>query len=273
MRQTHPATMAIAWATASLAFVLGMSPPLSAAGEPPPSPAVTAPAIEPKAEAILRQWSDYVSDIAHFELAATDTMDTVLASGQKLQYAHRHKAIVSRPGRLKIESLGDELNRVLWLDGTQATVHDIQHNVYARTQAEGTLESVMDLLLDTYGVTMPMADLISNDPYAILTADVRRGDYMGEHHVDGTLCHHLAFRQQEIDWQMWIEVGQSPRLCRMVITFKQLPGQPQYTLEEIQMTPLKDVPASTFQFTAPKDAVEIELEPINNDSRDTPAPE
>jgi hypothetical protein len=39
------------------------------------------------------------------------------------------------------------------------------------------------------------------------------------------------------------------------------------------MTPLKDVPASTFQFAAPKDAVEIELEPINNDSRDTPAPE
>ena len=54
------------------------SPPLCAAGDVPASAEVAAPAIESKAEAVLRQWSDHARDIAHFSLDITDTMAPLL---------------------------------------------------------------------------------------------------------------------------------------------------------------------------------------------------
>ncbi len=42
-------------------------------------------------------------------------------------------------------------------------------------------------------------------------------------------CHHLAFRQKAVDWQIWIDAGDEPVPRKLVITFKQQAEQPQYT--------------------------------------------
>ena len=45
----------------------------------------------------------------------------------------------------------------------------------------------------------------------------------------GKRCHHLAFAQEHVDWQVWIEDGAQPLVRKFVITYKDEPGAPQYT--------------------------------------------
>jgi hypothetical protein len=49
------------------------------------------------------------------------------------------------------------------------------------------------------------------------------------HSVRGVRTHHLALRQESLDWQIWIEAGERLVPKKFVITFKDLPGSPQYT--------------------------------------------
>ena len=75
----------------------------------------------------------------------------------------------------------------------------------------------------------PLVDLIVSDPYKDLTARVRSGEYLGTGYVLETKkCHHLAFRQDSVDWQLWVEDGPNPLPRKVVITQKDSPTRAQY---------------------------------------------
>jgi len=58
---------------------------------------------------------------------------------------------------------------------------------------------------------------------------VENGRYFGVDSVLGYNCHHLAFTQDNIDWQVWIEDGPLPLIRKFVITHKNEPGEPEFT--------------------------------------------
>jgi len=80
--------------------------------------------------------------------------------------------------------------------------------------------------------------------------------------VDTRKCHHVAFRLENIDWQAWIDAGEQPVIRKLVITYKNRPGAPQYTLKLISSTVLDSVPAAAFQFEAPAGCEKIEFLPV-----------
>ena len=45
----------------------------------------------------------------------------------------------------------------------------------------------------------------------------------------GVNCHHLAFTQENVDWQVWIQDGPQPFIRKFVITHKNEPGAPEFT--------------------------------------------
>ena len=53
------------------------------------------------------------------------------------------------------------------------------------------------------------------------------GKDLGSGVIDGVECDSLAFRTEEVDWQIWIAHGDRPYPCRFVITTKQLTNRPQ----------------------------------------------
>jgi len=101
---------------------------------------------------------------------------------------------------------------------------------------------------------VPMADLLIGKTYDSLLADVESGTYVGLHAVGDTKCHHLLFRQENIDWQIWIDAGKQPLPRKLVITYTQEPDQPQYvaTMDNWDLAPA--VSEETFTFTAPAGA-------------------
>jgi hypothetical protein len=110
-----------------------------------------------------------------------------------------------------------------------------------------------------YGIELPLLDLFAwgtenADESAILGAiDV------GPSTVLGVATEHYAFRQSDVDYQLWIEPGEKPLPRKYVITTLSEPSQPQHVmlLTWTLNPPLDD---ATFEFVPPPGALPIVLE-------------
>jgi hypothetical protein len=225
-------------------------------------PAPGSARIEAKADRILREMSEYLKTAREFTFHAEVSYDSVLTSGEKIQYGGAADVSVRRPDRLHVEYSGDERQSLAIFDGRTFTVHDVAVNVYAATEVPAGIDAATDRMVEQYGVSVPVADLTYADPYATLTENVQAGSIVGRHSVDGTPCHHLAFSQDSIDWQIWIEDGPRPVPRKLLITYKEEPGSPQYTARLSGWDFQPRFSDHYFQFHPPEGADEVEFLPI-----------
>jgi hypothetical protein len=76
--------------------------------------------------------------------------------------------------------------------------------------------------------------------------------------VLGTTCEHYAFRQADIDWQIWIQKGANKLPRRLVITSRTDEARPQHTATYTwNLAPSFN--DETFAFHAPADAGKVVL--------------
>jgi hypothetical protein len=226
-----------------------------------------APSIDPQAEKIMQAMNAQKKKDVKANLEIVDTMDEISEAGQMIQYSHVRKLVISEPKRFWIESTGDITNTTIWKDDTTFTLLDRSANAYAQAPAPGTIDETMDMLLDTYGVTTPLADLLSDNLYAVLMKNVKTCRYLGLHYADGMKCHHIAATQKDIDWQIWINAGDTARIRKIIITYKQKPGAPQYTALLKSFNEVSQLPENTFTFKAPEKANKIPLLPVKKRSK------
>jgi len=227
------------------------------------------PSRDPQAEKIIKELNEQKRKNIAASVEVVDTMDEVLESGQKIQYSHVRKLKVSEPKWFWIESTGDITNTTIWKDDKTFTLLDRDNNAYGQVAAPGSIGETMDMLVDKYGVTTPLADLLSDDLYSVLMKNVKTCRYLGIHHVEGIKCHHIAATQKNVDWQIWVDAGDAPQLRKIVITYKQRPGSPQYIATLKSFTKLDQIPEDTFIFTPPDGAKKIPLLPVKKSNKKT----
>lgn len=220
-------------------------------------------AVDPKADAVLRALSNRNQQMQAAVFRLADTIDEVQPDGRKLQFAHIREFTVVRPDKLKVETTGDVNSRTLWIDGKTLTVLDRTENVYAQLPDPGTIDEAINLLQEKYNMSLPASDLLTTNLYESMTAACDAIDYIGIGYVGEEPCHHLAFAGGKIDWQMWIAVGDQPMLRKMVITYKNMPGEPQYTLRLLSVGDADRIPDSVFTCLIPAGAEKIEFQPVD----------
>lgn len=214
-------------------------------------------AVDEEAKTILQAMSDHLKASTNFTFTVADTIDEVLPSGQKLQYSHLRNVTIRRPDLMKVKTTGDINNRSFFKDGKKVTLIDDNHGVFAWIKDPGDIDEMMVFMLEKYGVSTPLADLLSADPYAVLTEEATSGTYEGIHHVGGLKCHHLAFTGIDIDWQIWVDVGAVPAPRKLLITYKKLPGEPQYTAVIEKSEILPELSKDDFKAEVPADYEKI----------------
>jgi len=87
-----------------------------------------------------------------------------------------------------------------------------------------------------------------------LMEPVEESAYLGAVEINGVVCRHLAFRTDEVDWQLWIAEGNRPLPCRYTITSKWVFAAPQYTVTYTNWQVDPVISSATFDFTAPDNA-------------------
>jgi len=193
-----------------------------------PAAATVTPQVSAQADRILQDMSDYLKAAKEFSVRAEILYDDLLPSGQKLLFSGRNDIAVHRPDRLYSHSTGDTGEKRLWFDGKQITLLDDRHGVYATEKAPGTIDATLDHLIKELRFTPPLSDLLYSDPHTVLRRGTLYGFHVGISDVGGHRCHHLAFIENSVDWQIWIDDGLMRVPRKLAITYKTLPGAPQF---------------------------------------------
>ena len=207
----------------------------AAAGGQPPTSADRAAGSETRvlsseATAFLKAMSDYVSSQPTIELTFDSDIEVITPQLEKIQFASSGELLLSRPDKLRAHRVGGYSDVELIFDGKTVSINGKSANGYAQFDAPGSLDHLIEALRSGHGVSMPGADLVQSNPYAVLVADVEEAKYIGRGVIDGRECEHLAFRNFDTDWQLWVEVGERPIPRKLVITSKTISSAPQYTL-------------------------------------------
>lgn len=215
--------------------------------------------IDPQAEPILRKMCDTLDGAKAFRLRVNATTDRVVEIGQLAQFHRTSEITVVRPDRMYVVTDSDDGHWSAWYCKKKLMVLDRDANAYATEDVPGRIDKMLDYMADEYDVVMPMADLFVGKTYESLLADVDSGSYVGLHSVGDVSCHHLLFRQANLDWQIWIDAGEKPLPRKLVITYTQEPDQPQYvaTIDDWDLSP--SVSEDTFKFTPPADAKNVSM--------------
>ncbi len=215
--------------------------------------------VAPRAEEILRAACQYLADAPWFGLTAEIWREHVDQSGQKVQYTRSVDLEMKRPNRLHVEIHSSYTDRGFWYSGKELAVLDRKHNFFSTTSMPANLDATLDAAHDQFGIDLPLIDLVVSDPYKNALAHVESGRYLGLSSAMGFSCHHLAFSQQNIDWQVWIQDGPQPLIRKFVITHKLEPGAPEFTGLIRGWDFLDRISDSEFAFEPPKGAMKVQM--------------
>jgi hypothetical protein len=230
-------------------LALGLATPVLAQDTPPGQE------ITPEARAVLDRMSAYLKNLQAYTIQAHGTRDEVIEHGYKLQHNETASLQVQRPNKMRAEVSGDLRNREFVYDGATITIDSPDDNVYATTPATDKLGTLIGDLLDR-GVELPLIDVLYQATAGTLTENVRTGQLVGDAEIEGVDCDHLAFRQTDADWQLWVEKGDRPLPRKIVITTRHEVGEPQFSAVLTWNTQPKFTKDS-FTFVPAKDAHKI----------------
>lgn len=209
------------------------------------------------AKSVLKAMADYVSSQKTIELKFDSDIEVVTPLLEKIQFASSGDVLLSRPDKLRAHRVGGYADVALFFDGKTVSVLGKNVNGYAQFDAPGSVDRLIDVLRAGHGVSMPAADLLLSNPYQVLVAGVREAKHIGRGVIDGVECEHLAFRNFDTDWQLWVEVGKNPIPRKLVISSKTVNSAPQYTLRvkswKTDVKPARDA----FVFTPPSGAKKL----------------
>lgn len=218
--------------------------------------------IDPFVVKLVKQASDYLSLYKSFSVRSDVTTEEFLPNGQKIQLSRTSRALVRRPDRMYAEVDSDIGTTRFYFNGKMLTRFDVDNNIYASIAAPGTLEDAFDHAMEWFQVDAPLADFLTGNLYDNFIANTRSGMYAGLHYLLGKQYHHLAMTTENVDFQIWIVDDIAPLIHKIVITYKHLPGEPQFVayLSDWNFTP--QTPDMVFEFHPPIDADEIKFLPV-----------
>src|ERR1700722_3586493 len=108
-----------------LAWVVLLMGGARAVADPAPT---TQPGVDPVADQILHQTSDYLAQTPAFSVHEEVWKDVVLSSGHKIQVTRSVDMDVRRPDRFHVEAKAHKKGRSIWYDGKTLTVLDRETN-------------------------------------------------------------------------------------------------------------------------------------------------
>ena len=211
---------------------------------------------------ILKAMSDYIDAQQSIALLFDSDIEVITPELQKLQFASSGQVLLDRPNKLHVTRHGGYADVDVYFDGKRATIYGNNLNAFASLDLQGTIDQLIDKLRDG-GIDAPGADLMFSPAFEGMSADVIDARHIGRGVVDGVECEHLAFRDADTDWQIWIEVGPKPIPHKYIITSKTLTGAPQYTLRISGWKSNTQPPADAFAFKAPAGAKQIDLSALS----------
>ena len=243
---------------AAALFALGT---LAVSATLPPGTRAQTPAVDPAATKILQRMTDYVGSLKQFSVHTENTLEDVLASGQRVDVGVSANVIVSRPNKLRAERKGDLISQTFYYDGKTLTLYNPSDKVYATEPAPGTIEGVLDFARESLGLTVPVADLVYRDAFTLLMQEVTFAAVVGKAVIGGVKCDHVVFSRPGVDFQVWVADSGRPLPRKYVVTDTGTPARLSITTVMSEWNVAPAVADARFTFVPPQGAKRIAFIP------------
>jgi hypothetical protein len=202
-----------------------------------------------QAKAILMRMADFMAKARSFRVDVRGSYDVYEETGQKIEFSETRTIIIARPDRLRVdrqESNGDR--SVFLFDGKVITLSSLSQNVYAQTPKPGSVDNAIAYFVRDLGMKLPFSTLLQTTAPQELERRTKTLDYVEKTSIFGAPAHHLAGRGADIDYQIWVADGDRPLLQRLVLTYPNEKGQPQFRAQFSNWNLAPEAPASLFAF-------------------------
>lgn len=218
-------------------------------------------AVNPEVMKAFEKMGAFLRAQTSLHLVAETTTDQIDDSGQKLQFSAVVDLFARRPDRLRVDIASDRMHRELFYDGKTFTQYAPEVGFYASFEAPPTIAELIDQLQERYGIDLPLEDLFYWGSDKVDLSEIRAATDVGPSQVSGFDCEHFAFRQKDVDWQVWLAKGPEPLPLKLVVTTTSQRAQPEH-VAVLKWDLATKAPDATYHFVPPPTAHQIEIERV-----------
>ena len=223
---------------------------------------------------ILQNMARTLAKAKQFSVTLSSSYDAPQENGQMVEFGALREIQVKRPDKLRVDvqkSDGDQ--RIMVFDGRQIIVHNVAENVYAKAEKAGTVDDAVKYLVGVLQTPLPLARMFLTNIPAELDQLVEEIDYVEQNMLTDVVTDHLAVRTRDVDFQIWISQGEKPLPRRIVITYKNFRGDPQFRADFSNWNLAAKGVKGPFTYSPPKNAEEVPMLVRNRQGVGIPAQE
>ncbi|PLU68287.1 hypothetical protein BMJ21_16975 [Sinorhizobium medicae] len=223
-----------------------------------------------EAKKLLKAVSDYLAAQKAISFEYDANLQVVTNSDQRLGLASSGTVSLSRPDKVHTTRSGGFVDVESLFDGKTLTLLGKNVNKYTQVEIPGTVDHLVDELKDKYGLPLPAADLLLTNAYDELVQGVYDSKDLGSGVINGAECDSLAFRKDDVDFQIWVAQGAQPHPCRLVITSRLVKGGPEYSVQIRNWKSGDGVMPGDFSFKNSTNAEKIDVNDLKGSLGELP---
>ena len=213
---------------------------------------------KPDGRAVMMRMATFLSKSPAWSVTVHTAYDAVQPDGFKVEWNETRTVTLSRPDRLRIEGeRSDGARSLVVFDGKEITTFDETAHVYAQESLPGTVDQAVIHFVHDLGMRLPLAVMLLDNMPAELQHRVQAVKYVGKTTTLGVPTDHIAAKTPTVDFQLWIAQGDRPLPIRVVLTYKNSRGQPQFRAQFSDWNLDAKPSQALFTFTPPAGANRI----------------
>ena len=238
------------------ALIVAVAVGQARAADPTPAPEVSAR--DQAARARLLGMADFMARAPAMSVTMRSDYDAIQADGQRIQFGERRRILMQRPDKLRVDvERSDGERGMVVFDGRWITAFKPAENVFARVEKPGTLDQALVYMVRDLRATLPLARMFTTGFPVDLDKRATTVIFVEECRLFDVPTDHVAVRSAEVDLQLWIARGPQPLPRRVVITYKNAPGEPQFRADLYDWSVPTKLDAAAFAFVPPAGAEQI----------------
>jgi hypothetical protein len=214
--------------------------------------------VDPLALDVLKAVTQPIEQAQAFSFKALISEEQLATNGQIVTFFHTTEITVQRPDKTHLIFKGRGERVDFYGTNGSITMYSPDAKLYATVPAKATIdENLVDI--SAKGIEMPVGPFLSSHFYELVSKNLITGYVIGRVKIYEQDVHHLAFTSPDVDWQLWVTGGETPRIVRAESVNKKLEGKPRTIVQFLDWNLNPTIAPDEFTFAKPADAQQIEM--------------
>ncbi len=226
---------------------------------------------EVSAEGLVRKLADFFMKAKTVEVREQLVVH-VKMQGMDNKMTATRTLVAEKPNHIAVRTEGGMMGVNLVSDGEKLFTYVPAMKTYTEQAAPGSISEIMSdpMMMGMLGSSGPFVlHLLADNPYEQLMEGVTESKNLGRETLDGVDVHHLQFKQEQFDWEMWINAHGDPLIRRVSMDMTKAMAQADNAFQDRELKATfvssftdwrldKPVDAKEFVFTPPEGAQKSE---------------